>query len=50
MSPFEANIGYKPRISWDEEIDPKSRSRAIVNNANYLFILIGIYKDTILAV
>ncbi len=49
MSPFEANLGYEPRMSWDEDIDPKSRSRAAVDNANHLFTLIGVCKDAILA-
>lgn len=49
MSPFEANLGYSPRMSWDEEIDPKSRSCAAVDSAKHLFTLMGMCKDAILA-
>ena len=49
MSPFEANLGYSPRMSWDEEIDPKSRSCAAVDSVKHLFTLMGMCKDAILA-
>ncbi len=48
ISPFEANLGYSPRMSWDEDIDPKSRSQAAVDNAKHLFTLMGVCKDAIL--
>ncbi len=48
MSPFEANLGYSPRMSWDEDIDPRSRSKAAVENAKHLFTLMGVCKDAIL--
>ena len=48
ISPFEANLGYSPRMSWDEDIDPKSRSQAAVDNAKHLFTLTGVCKDAIL--
>lgn len=49
ISPFEANLGYSPRMSWDEDVDPKSRSRAAVDNAKHLATLMGVCKEAILA-
>ena len=48
ISPFETNLGYSPRISWDENIDSKSRSQTAVDNAKHLFTLMNVYKDAIL--
>ena len=48
ISPFEANLGYSPRMSWDENIDPRSRSQATVDNAKHLFTLMNVCKDAIL--
>ena len=27
-NPFELNCGYRPRVSYEEDIDPRSRSKA----------------------
>ena len=48
MSPFEANLGYDPRMSWDENIDLKSRSRTAVENVKHLFTLMDVCKAAML--
>ena len=46
-SPFEANLGYRPRMSWDEEIDPRKRSKCAVEEAKHLTNLIRQCRENI---
>lgn len=47
MSPFEANLGYSPRMSWEEDPDPKSRAKTALNDVQELRQLTAVLQETL---
>ena len=46
-TPFELNCGYHPRVSYEEDIDPRSRSKSAEELAAELKDLMAICKETL---
>lgn len=45
MSPFRANLGYNPRMTFEKDPDPRSRAPAALNQSKELRQLIAVLKD-----
>ncbi len=47
-TPFELNYGYYPRVSFEENVDPHSRSRSANELAEELIELMEVYCQNLL--
>ena len=47
MSPFMANLGYDPRMSWEESPDIKSRAKAALDNVQELRQLTSVLRENL---
>lgn len=47
MSPFMANLGYDPRMSWEEAPDPKSCAKAALDNVQELCQLTSVLRESL---
>ena len=48
-SPFEAMAGYSPRMSWDEDINPRRQAKSAVETASHMQDLMKSCHEAILA-
>ena len=46
-TPFELNCGYHPRVSYEEDLDPRSKSRTTEELSSELRELITMYQQNL---
>ena len=46
-TPFELNCGYHPRVSYEEDVDPRSRSKAADELTEELRTLMAAYRENL---
>ena len=46
-TPFELNCGFHPRASYEDDVDPRSQSKAVHELATELIDLMTVYRDNL---